>query len=79
MLHNNVLQRIRVAGNSKTYVGLYVKLPVFMSHFSQIWICSTDFHENRSIEFHRNPSSRYRSNADRRKDEGDKAIGASRN
>jgi len=38
------LCRIYVADNNKTYFGLYVKRPIFLPHYKQIWSFYTDFH-----------------------------------
>jgi hypothetical protein len=36
------------------YLGINVKFPIFLSDFNQIWILSTDFHENPDKKFRGN-------------------------
>jgi len=43
VLHNNVLTQIYFAGNSKTYLLLYIKSPIFMIHFTTIVSFGRDF------------------------------------
>ena len=31
------------AGNNKTYLGLHVRCPIFLFHFTKMWFFSTDF------------------------------------
>ena len=38
-----ILWRFNATGNSKPYLVLHVKCPLFFSSFNQIWIFSTDF------------------------------------
>jgi hypothetical protein len=45
--------RRNLAGNKKTYFGLRVKFPKFLSDFNQVWI----FIKLSNIKFHKNPSS----------------------
>jgi hypothetical protein len=45
------------AGKNKTYLGLDVKFPIFLSDFNQILNFSTDFYKSSKIKFHINPSS----------------------
>jgi hypothetical protein len=37
--------RFNVVGNTTTYVGTYVKAPIFQPDCHQIWNFSTDFHK----------------------------------
>jgi len=39
---------VNVLGNNKTYLGIHVKLPVFLSYLKQILIFPTDFSRNPS-------------------------------
>jgi hypothetical protein len=41
----------------KTYVGLHVKYPSFLSGFNETGILTTDFRKISNIKFHENPSS----------------------
>jgi len=41
---------------NKTYTGLRVKYPLFVSDFNETWILSTDFRKKNS-KFHENPCS----------------------
>jgi hypothetical protein len=57
-LEDSTLQQFNVAGNNKTYLGLYVKCPVFLFHI----LTKFGFSQKISIrvlniKFHVNPSS----------------------
>ena len=41
-----LLLYIYVAGNNSAYLGLYVRYPIFLSSFNQIWSYWTDVHES---------------------------------
>jgi hypothetical protein len=39
------------------YIGIHVKLLLFLSDFNDTWVFLTDFQQNTIIELHENPSS----------------------
>ena len=41
---------IYVTGKNRMYAGLHVKCPIFLSHFIQIWILSTDTHKSNQYQ-----------------------------
>ena len=45
-LRTTLLWWFNVTRNSKTYLGLHVRSPIFLSNFNQISILSTDFHKH---------------------------------
>ena len=47
---------MHVIDNITTYLSVHVMWPIFLSHFKQTWIFSTDFYEVQNTEFHGNPS-----------------------
>jgi hypothetical protein len=52
-----LLLLIYIAGYNKTFLGLHVQCPIFLSDFKLIWIVLTDFHESQYKKFHWNLSS----------------------
>jgi hypothetical protein len=50
------LWKMNVIGNNKTYLGVHVMWPTFLSNFKQTWIFSIDFYEVPNTKFHGNPS-----------------------
>lgn len=52
--------RIYVADNNKTYLGLHVSCPMFVSDFNRICSISTDFNEGFKYEILKKPSSESR-------------------
>jgi hypothetical protein len=40
----------------KTYIGLHVKFPFFLSDFDGTWISLTDFRKNAHVKCNENPS-----------------------
>jgi hypothetical protein len=49
-VESDYLMKFNVTGNSKTFLGLHVKWPIFLSDFNQIWdLTSTAFSQKSPV------------------------------